>query len=107
MRHPGVWQHAGVSWAAARAMPSIVSACWPASETPPGRSTVYDLVARGIVATVRDPSGCRSWWGYGGEPVTAVPSLMAAVVAYRASVTTSKVAQAAIARTARAALNRE
>ena len=106
MRHPGRWEQNGVIWAALRAMPTIVSASWPGGGTPPCRSTVYDLVARGIVSTVRDPEDSRSWSGYDGEAVTAVPSLMTDAVRYEASVTTSKVAQAAIARAARAALNR-
>lgn len=102
---PGVWEHDGVTWAALRAMPTIVTSSWPGSE-PPSWRTVYRLVATGVVPTVRDPSECRSWWDYNGEAVTAVPSLMAAVVAHHAAVTTSKTAQAALARAARAARRR-
>jgi len=79
-RHPGTWLHEGVTWLAARAMPGYVREHWPsdAQGGPPGRSTTYGLVQRGIVETVQNPTESRSWWSYAGEPVTVATSFMAA-----------------------------
>jgi len=100
MKHRGLWADVGghVDCPAGDARHGALS--WPGSGTPPSRRTVYASLERGIIPTIRNRTECRSWGNYDGEAVTAVPSLMVAILVYRASVTTSKIGQAAIARAA-------
>ncbi len=74
--------------------------CRHGGQAPRGLATVQKWVRDGRLALPSEPGSCAwIYRGYdGGRPVTHVSSGLAALDAYLATITTSKVAQAAIAR---------